>query len=148
MTQDPNPHEALASIQAAREGVAPATDYPFGYDLIYGALCALLLAGPGMPAPWSTIVLVVALGGFGALIMWWRKTFGWWVSGYSPKRARWVSFGMVAVFVGLVFLSLHGRDEGPDWLFLVSGGLGFVTAIVGGRLWMQVWRKELAEGPK
>jgi len=148
MTQDPDPREALASIQAARSGVAPAADYPFGYDLVYGAACALLLAAPGMPGLWSTLALAVALAAFAGMIIWWRKKLGWWVSGYSPKRARWVSFGMVAVFVGLVFLSLHGRDEGPDWLFLLSGGLGFVTAIVGARLWMRVWRRELAEGLK
>lgn len=148
MTQDPNPHEALASIQAAREGVAPPTDHPFGYDLIYGALCALLLAGPGMPQPWSTITPFIALIGFGVIVVWWRKKFGWWVSGYSPKRARWVSFGLVAVFMGLISLSIYGKSGGPDWLFFVSGGLGFVAAIVGGRLWMRVWRKELADGVK
>lgn len=146
MTQDPDPREALASIQAAREGAIPAADYPIGYDLLYGAVCGLLLAGPGLPHPWSIIVLPIALAGLALMITAWRKKYGWWVSGYSPKRARWVAFAMGAVFVGLVLLSLYGRGDGPDWLFLVSGGVGFVSAIVGSRLWLRVWRKELAEG--
>lgn len=145
MAQDPNPHEALASIRAARKGVAPTTDYPFGYDLVYGAICGLLVAGQGMPHPWSFIALAVSLAGLFGMIAWWRKKMGWWVSGYSPKRARWVAFGMFAVFLSLIGLSAYGRYVGPSWLFLVSGAFGFVAAIVGSRLWLGVWRKELAE---
>ena len=148
MTQDPNPREALASIQAARASLAPPTDYPVGYDLLYGAICGLLVAGPGAPQPWSFVLLPLAMAGLALMVISWRKTYGWWVSGYSPRRARWVAFGLAAVFVGLILLSLYGRGAGPDWLFLVSGGLGFVAAIAGGRLWMHVWRKELAEGIK
>ena len=146
MTQDPDPREALASIQAARSGVAPSTDYPIVYDLFYGAVCGLLVAGQGMPQPWSFIVLPIALGGLAVMIMWWRKKMGWWVSGYSPKRARWVAYGMLAVFLGLIGLSLYGRYVGPHWLFMVSGALGFIAAIAGSRLWLSVWRKELVEG--
>lgn len=140
-----SPQEALASIREARSSVAPPTNYPIGYDLAYGAVCALLVAGQGMPQPWSFIVLPIALGGLAALVMWWRKTFGWWVSGYSPKRARWAAFGLLAVFLGLIGLSLYGRFAGPWWLFMVSGALGFVAAIVGSRIWLAVWRRELAE---
>jgi hypothetical protein len=148
MTQGPNPHEALASIKAARAGVAPPADYPLAYDLAYGVICALLVAGQGLPRPWSFIVLPIALCGLAGLVMWWRKTYGWWVSGVSPRRARWVAFGLMAVLVGLISLTLYGRTVGPSWLYLVSGGLGFVAAIAGSRLWLHVWRRELAEGPK
>ena len=60
MTQDPSPHEALASIRDARAGLAPPADYPLAYDLAYGAICALLVAGQGLPQPWSFIVLPIA----------------------------------------------------------------------------------------
>lgn len=146
MTEDPKPHEALASIQAARSGFPGAGGYPVVYDVAYGAACGLLVAAQGMPRPWDFIALFVALGGFALMILWWRKKFGWWVSGYSPKRARWIAFALVAVLLGLMALSLHGRSAGPDWLWMVSGGLGFVCAIVGGRLWLHVWRKELSDG--
>lgn len=146
MTQNPNPQEALASIRDARAGVAPPTNYPVAYDLFYGLVCGLLVAGQGMPRPWSFIVLIVSLCGLAAMVMWWRKTHGWWVSGYSPRRARWVAFGMLAVFLGLIGVTLYGRYVGPSWLFIPSGVLGFVAAIAGSRLWLHVWRRDLAEG--
>ena len=146
MTQDPNPHEALASIRDARAGLAAPADYPVAYDLAYGAVCAMLVAGQGLPRPWSFIVLPLALGGLAGLIMWWRKKYGWWVSGYSPKRARWVAFGLLAVFLALIGLTLYGNRIGSSWLYLVSGGIAFVAAVAAGRLWLHVWRKDLAEG--
>ncbi len=147
MTQDPNPHEALASIRAARADL-PDGGSSIAYDIFYGAACGLLVAGQGMPRPWDFVVLPIALAAFALMIMWWRRKFGWWVSGYSPKRARWVAFALVGVLIGLMGVSLYGRHIGPDWLWMVSGGLGFVAAIVGGRLWMHIWRKELAEAAK
>lgn len=148
MTQDPNPQEALASIQAARSSVAAQTDYPIGHDLIYGAVCALIVAGQGLPQPWSLIALVVALAGIAGLVQWWRKRFGWWVSGYSPKRARWVAFGLAALFIALIGVSFWGREQGLWWIALATGPAAFVLAVGGGRMWMYVWRKELAEGVK
>ena len=148
MTQDPDPHEALAAIRAARADFPASVDYPFTYDLLYGAACGLLVAAQGMPRPWDFVALALALAGLGLMIVSWRRKFGWWVSGYSPKRARWVAFGLGAVFLGLIGLSMYGRYGGPDWLWLVSGGVGFVAAIVGSRLWMRVWRRELAEAAR
>ena len=145
MTDPNDPAEALAAIRAARGGIVPPTDYPVTYDLLYGLICGLLVAGQGMPKPWSFIVIPIALGGLAGLVMWWRKKFGWWVSGYSPKRARWVAFALVAVLLGLMALSVYGRSAGPSWLYVVSGVLGFVAAIGFSRLWLRVWRKELAE---
>ena len=145
MTQDPNPHEALAAIRAARESVPGPTGYPGGYDILYGGVCGLLVAGQGMPQPWSILCLVVSLLGLAFSVHLWRGKYGWWINGYSPKRARWVAFGLAAVLVGLIGLSLYGRVYGPWWLFIVSGVLGALAAGLGGRLWMRVWRRELAE---
>ncbi len=145
MTQDPDPREALASIRAARADFPGSIDYPLHYDLLYGAACGLLVAAQGMPRPWDFVALALALAGLGLMVTSWRRKFGWWVSGYSPKKARWVAFVMAGLLLGLIGLSAYGRYVGPDWLWMVSGGIGFVAAIVGSRLWMRVWRRVLAE---
>ena len=98
-----------------------------------------------MPSPWSFIVLPIALGGLALMVAWWRKRVGWWVNGYSPKRARWVAIGLMVLFLALIGLSLYGKYAGPWWLFLVSGGIGWIAAALAGRLWMRVWRKEMSE---
>lgn len=145
---NPNPEDALAMIDEARAGAIGVDTYPLGYDILYGGICALLVAAQGLPQPWPLPALALALCGLAIMISGWRKRFGWWVSGFSPGKARWVAFAMGAVFLGLFAMTIYGREVGPDWLFLVSGALGFVAAIGGSRLWMRVWRKELSEALK
>src|SRR5690606_35631044 len=130
--------------RSARADVPGSANYPFGYDLFYGGACALLVAAQGLPRPWDFLALGVSLAGFVLMIRWWRKNLGWWVSGYSPKRARWVAIGLAVGLLGLMGLSAWGRYEGPGWLWMVSAGLAFAAALVGSRLWMRTWRKELA----
>lgn len=145
MANQPDPKDALAQIQAARSSVVQSADYPVGYDIAYGGVCGLLVAGQGMPGSWPNIVLLIALAGLALMVAWWRKRVGWWVNGYSPKRARWVAIGLAALFIILMGVSLYGRYVGPWWLFLVSGAIGWIAAALAGRLWMRVWRKEMSE---
>jgi len=145
MTDPSNPKDALAAIQAARAGVPGEMRYPPTYDLAYGLVCGLLVAGQGLPMPWSMIALVVALAGLALLVHWWKSRVGWWVSGYSPKRARWVAIGLATVLIALMGVSLWGKDSGIVWMPLATGAAGFVAAVFGGRLWMHVWKRELAE---
>ncbi|MDP3379228.1 MAG: hypothetical protein Q8S53_12775 [Brevundimonas sp.] len=145
MTDPSDPKDALAAIKAARAGVPGEMRYPPAYDVAYGLICGLLVAGQGLPMPWSIIALVIALAGLALIVHWWKKHMGWWVSGYSPKRARWVAIALVAVFLALMGVSLWGKDSGIVWMPLATGAAGFVAAIIGGRLWMHVWKRELAE---
>lgn len=148
MNNSPDPVEALAAIREARASVTDDMKYPFTYDLAYGAVCGLLVAGQGLPLPWSILVLAVSMAGLALIVQKWRSRFGWWISGYSPVRARWVAFGMVALFVALVGASVWGRFAGLWWISLATGSIGFVAAIAGSRLWMRVWKAELEETRK
>lgn len=152
MNNTPDPREALDAIAATGRNLPerlPGTmRYPVVYDLLYGSVCGLLVAGQGLPAPWSLIAPVAALAGLAFLFHWWRRAHGWWVSGYSPRRARWVAFAMIAIFLCLIGVSLWGRQAGIVWMPILTGGAGFATAIIGGRLWMRVWRRELEAAGK
>ena len=145
MTDPSNPKDALAAIHAARAGVPGEMRYPPSYDLAYGLACGLMVAGQGLAQPWSILALVVSLAGLALMVRWWKKRVGWWVSGYSPKRARWVAFALVAVLIALMGVSLWGKDSGIVWMPLATGAAGFFAAILGGRLWMHVWKRELVE---
>lgn len=145
MNDTPDPNEALAAIRAARAAVPGDMKYPFTYDLAYGVVCGLLVAGQGLPQPWSFLVLVVSLVGLALMVQAWRRRFGWWVNGYSPKRARWVAIGLAVILIGLMGVSIWGRAADLWWIALATGPAGFVASILGGRLWMQVWKAELQE---
>ncbi|MEH6697128.1 MAG: hypothetical protein V7672_00360 [Brevundimonas sp.] len=145
MTQDADPKDALASITSARAGMTDQISYPLAYDLMYGAVCGLLVASQGLQLPWSAACLVVALAGLAYAVHWWKRRYGWWVNGYSPKRARWVAMSIAAVLIALMGVSIWGKYAGFGWMPLATGAAGFVAAIVGGRLWMHVWKRELAE---
>ena len=145
MTNQPAPREALDAIASARQAVPGEMKNSLGYDLAYGLCCGLLVAGQGLPTPWSALVLVVSLAGLVSLIHGWKQKYGWWVSGYSPKRARWAAIGLAVVLIGLMGVSIWGKTAGIAWAPLATGAAGFVAAIVGGRIWMAIWKRELAE---
>ena len=141
-----NPAEALASIKTARGAVGRNLDYPIGWDILFGLVLAAMVAGQALDQPWGSLILLMSLGAMVWMIRWWKERFGWWVNGYAPPRARWVAIGMAVVLIGLMGLSLWTRFwGGPWWAPLLAGGLAWIISILGGRLWMHVFRKELAE---
>lgn len=149
MTQDPNPHEALASIQAARAEIGRDFDYPVWWDIAYGAVLAAMVAGQALPMPWQSMVFVFSIVGLVFMVQWWRKRFGWWVNGYSPRRAGKVAWALVAFMMAMMGLALWTRlFDGPAWAPWVAGALTWVVASVSGRLWMRAYHRDLAELPR
>lgn len=149
MTQDPNPHEALASIKAARAEIGRGLDYPVAWDIGYGAILAALVAGQALPAPWHSLVLVFCMVGIVFSIQWWKKRYGWWVNGYSPRRAGRVAIGLAAFMMVMMGLAFWTRVyDGPGWLPWAAGAATWLVAAVSGRVWMRTCHKDLAELPR
>ena len=147
MTNEPNPHEALASIAEARAEVGKTLEYPVAWDFYYGGVVAVMVGGAGLPQPWSTVTLLLSLGALFFMVRWWRARTGWWVNGYAPPRARWVAWGLVAVMMACMGLSFWTRlFDGPMWAPFVGAGVAGVAAMIGGRLWMRAYRRDLMEG--
>ena len=121
MTREPDPQEALDAIASARKAVPGEMKCPLSYDIAYGLCYGLLVAGQGLPTPWSALILVVSLAGLAGLIQWWKQKHGWWVSGYSPGRARLAAIGLAVVLMGLIGLSIWGKHAGISWTPLATG---------------------------
>jgi hypothetical protein len=145
MNEAPDPREALASIQSTREGMTERMTHPVGYDLVCAAICGLMVASQGLQKPWSLVALLVAMAALGGCVHWWKSRFGWWVNGYAPKRAGRVAYGMAVMLLVLIGVTMWGRGAGILWMPLATGSAAFVLSILGGRLWMRVWKRELAE---
>jgi hypothetical protein len=147
MNDADDPAKALASIREARTAMTEKNfRYPLAYDLAYGACCGLLVAGQGLPQPYAVMTVPLGLIGLAVMVHWWKEKFGFWVDGFQPKRARWAAIGLGLVMVAAMLTNVAGRQLGwPWWVPLATGGVAFVAAIVGGRLWMRLYRRELAE---
>lgn len=146
MSEDPTPAEALASIRAARSSVGDRLKVHWSYDLAYGLICGGVVASIGVPVPYGSLMLVVCMLGLVLMIHWYRKQTGVWISGLSPRRARWVALGLGFVLVGLCIASLLlTRRLGLWWAPFAAGAAAGLIAVVASRLWMRVYRRELEE---
>ncbi|HYC75860.1 hypothetical protein [Brevundimonas sp.] len=144
MTEDPTPAEALASIRAARGSVGDRLTVHWSYDVAYGLICGGIVASLGVPAPYGSLIVVVCMLGLVLMIQWYRKQTGVWVSGLSPRRARWVALGLGFVLVSLCIASLLlTRRLGLWWAPFATGAAAGLIAVVASRLWMRVYRREL-----
>lgn len=146
MTENPTPEEALAAIKAARGEVGRSLNYHPVWDVVAGAPIAVMVAGQGLPGPWNSLSTVFGILGVVWMMQAWKARYGWWVNGYSPRKARWVSYGLVALIMPLLLAGLWtSLGDGPWWLPLVCGAAAWVIMAIGSRVWMKVYRKELAE---
>ena len=148
MTQDQDPHEALASIQAARAEIGRDLDYPIGWDFVYGGVLAAMVASRGLPSPWNNMVFIFTLLAVVLMVQWWKKRFGWWVNGYSPRRAGKVSWALVAFMFVMMITVFWANKEGVWWVPLAAGFATWIVAGFSGRLWIRAYRKDLAELPQ
>jgi hypothetical protein len=148
MTQDPSPHEALASIKAAREEIGRDLDYPFWWDITNGAVLGAMVASRALPAPWNNVVFIFCILGLVFMVQWWKKRFGWWVNGYSPRRAGKVAWVLVAFMMAMMVVVFWTNRDGPWWAPLAAGLATWIVAAISGRLWMGAYRKDLAELPR
>lgn len=145
MTNDPTPAEALASIETARGALNDRLQVHWSYDLLYGLACGLLVAGQGLPQPYAVLTVPVAMCGLALMIRWWKAKTGFWVDGFSPRRARWVAFGLAGLLISLMFGSLYLTRVADFWWGpLVTGGIAAVVAIFASRMWMRAYRRDLA----
>lgn len=142
--------EARRALEALNRTQAEMADRPaphWSYGLAYGAICGLMVGGQGMPQPWAILSVAVGVSGLAVLVQCWKAKTGYWVNGMTPKRARWVAFGLLVIMFGLMIFNIwHSRTHGGWVVPVVTGVVAGVTAFVAGALWMRVWRREMRAG--
>ena len=137
------PAEALEAIRKSRAAVADTVAHnSLTYDLIYSSIAALMVAGQVAPFPLNVVASAGGAVAFAVLARKWAQKIGVFVSGVTPRRARWVAFGLGAVFVVLMLASLWAGRAHHYWMGLPLGVAAFATAWVGSRLWLRVYRAE------
>lgn len=139
--------EALNSIRETRENTLGKMEYwPWWYDAGYAISCALLVAGQGLGTGIGMACTAIALAVLIIIMRKWQADTGVWVNGYTPKRARWAAMALAALLIGLMGISIwFGRVQGVVWVPFVAGAIGAVMGLVGMRVWMRLYRKDVKD---
>lgn len=132
--------EQLRRLASARNDYASAKRGEGWYHVALGAATGAMITAQGMPQPWGILVTLVFLLSIPTFIAWWRRSHGWWVSGYSPRRARWVAIGMA---LALVACAVWSYLSSSIWGSVSAGMLAAIVVAAMGFAWMAVWRREV-----
>lgn len=132
--------ESLVGLDAATSGYATATAGEGWYHVVLGVCAGVMVMAQGLPSPWSWILPLAFLATLPLFIGWWRRSHGWWVSGYGPARTRWVVALMALAYVGLAFVSFAANSV---WVSVTMGAITAAVVTVSGFVWMLVWRRGL-----
>ncbi|MDC7684942.1 hypothetical protein PQU92_16785 [Asticcacaulis sp. BYS171W] len=137
--------DALDALRAGRmAAVAGVNRYGWSYDLIYAVLVGSLIVVQVLPLVMRMPLMGGLLVLLAAVFVKWTRITGVRITGFSPRRARWVAVGLGAVITPLVLFVLWiGYKGGPAWVAPVAGLVGFAVALTGSRLWRRVYRAEM-----
>lgn len=136
--------EALDAVRLAQGKVSEQVAHAnWRYDIVYSGLVGVMIASQGLPFPWGTATIGICVFGLVMLAKTWADRTGVWVSGVTPKRARWV-----AIFLGLLLggmmvgVLLLTRKTGLWQIPVGAGIVGALIAYGASHLWWRVYRAE------
>lgn len=134
-----SPAEDLALVQRAQDHLDPPRRFAITYDVLFSITCGVFVSSQAVPYTIRHFVTLAVVFAFISLMIWWRRRLGWWLSGYAPRRARWVTFAMLVPLLGLM---LWAYVTPEPWVALVAGIIATVVAFGASRLWAHVWKQE------
>jgi len=145
MTDDQSAENALKSIHKTQAAAGDRFSRDtWSYDLPYSVLVAAFVGGLGLPVPFDLLVPIAAGGALGGLAWGWARKHGVWISGTTPRRARWVAAGLGIVIGALAMAAMFARIEGGGVVFSLAAAVAaFVAALAGSRWWRAVYRREM-----
>lgn len=133
------PTEDLALVGQAQDHLNPPRGFAITYDVLFSIVCGVFVSAQALPATVRAFATVVVVLSLIALMFWWRRRLGWWLSGYTPRRARWVTFAMLVPLLGLMFWAWSMPEL---WVALTAGITAATIAFAASRLWARVWQQE------
>lgn len=147
MTQDPTPHEALASIAQTRSATAGRLAYPLGRQLMHAGLMTGLVGVFAVPA--SVAVPLAAMLAVGVIMVARRNAAdsGWQARPQLSAGAMGAGLALALVLMGLIAAAMSPRLFGtPDWTSWGAVVAAFPLTFVANGLWMRAYRRSVVGG--
>lgn len=139
--------EALNALDAKRGAeaqMAKAAHCPPWRHAIFGAIMAALVASPAFDFPVRTGILVAVLACIPIIIRSDRKRMGMFINGYRRGRTRWVTFGLLALWLPIYVLATYYALELHERRMpLILSALTFALATGGSIIWQRVFVREM-----
>jgi len=130
----------LGRLASVRDDYAVGKRGEGWYHIALGVAAGAMITAQGMAQPWGILVTLAFLLSIPAFIAWWRRQHGWWVSGYSPRQARWVAVAMGLALAACLAWSYLAPSI---WGSLCAGVVAATIVAALGFAWMAVWRREV-----
>lgn len=132
--------DALARLDAVATSYADAPRGEGWYHVALGAGAGVFIASQGFPQPWAMVVALAFVLAIPLFIAWWRRTHGWWVSGYTGGATLWVTSLMLVVLAATAMWSYLAAEL---WMNVAAGAIACIAVSALGFLWMRVWRRQM-----
>src|SRR5690348_582798 len=127
--------EALSPLDAKRHAeaqMARAANCPPWRHAVFGLMMGGLIASFAFEFVIRTAILMLILAAIPLIIHSDRKRMGMFINGYRRGKTRWVTFGILAVWIPIYALSVHYALSLHDHRTpLLLGLLGFVIGTAG-----------------
>ena len=105
---------------------------------------ALVVGAPAVALPLRFGVLAIIFAGIVLIVQSDRRRLGVFINGYRRGKTRLVTFPMLAVILGLYWLSSYfGEFRGERAVSLALAVLAFGLGMAGSMLWQRVFVREL-----
>lgn len=148
MNDHRSPAEALDLIRKSGNAVRAAVSdgkAALHDALIYSAIVGVMVGGQAFDLPFNVFCSAGGVVGLGLLAKAWSDRTGIWISGVSPRRARWVAIGLGAVLLVLTLVGLHFGRQQQILAGIPVGIAAFAIAMAGSWLWIRAFLAKTRE---
>lgn len=141
--------DALAAVRSGETRFASKAHWPLRRHATYGLVQAMTVVAIGVPFEVTVVIIVLAMLSAWLVINSDRKRDGFFVNGYSSKRAA-PAMILAAVIAGSGMIALVFTDAAFRWslISLFVGAFVFVGCTLASLWWEKLYQAELQEAAK
>ncbi|MCC5880825.1 MAG: hypothetical protein JJU03_13130 [Idiomarina sp.] len=133
---------ALSMVNQQKQNIVERLHIPWWQGPLTGLCMAILVVSHAVPTPYNLLLVGIACVGIFAMLRSYTSQ-PVWVSGWRKGKTRSLSVTFFIVYLLHYFGSMWLFSRGHSWIIPVTAFSIFIVAIIYGRVWVAVWRKDM-----